>query len=324
MSRGNSFLPPNPPYVTEDLAVLIPTKDRPGEVCRLLRSIAELDCKVGRVIVIASGQDIRDAVMDFQQALPVEYHSSQPGQIRQRNLGISLLDDSTKLVASLDDDAQLHRSAVSEMIRFWNNVSVETAGVGFNIVNLPRPVFRWHDVFFGLSREPGRVMKSGQATPIINVEKSIRSEWLNGGATVWRQEILKTYHHREVRSRWAVFEDAIFSYPIGRRYPLYICADAKIEIEDIAMRNESRKLIFYRGKAQFLWGLYFVLSTPQLSLRHFMFYQFLQSFHSIVVGILRLNPFNFFMVTGIWTGFFLSVMGAIKRQSIIELIEEYT
>ena len=43
-------------YDSKDLAIIIPTKDRPKEVKRLLKSICELDCRVGRIIVVASGR----------------------------------------------------------------------------------------------------------------------------------------------------------------------------------------------------------------------------------------------------------------------------
>ena len=123
-------------YVSTDLAIIIPTKDRPKEVKRLLKSIAELDCKVGRIIIIATGMDIQNVVMSFVNRVPVEYYSSEPGQIKQRNKGISLLDDSTKLVATMDDDTVFHKTSISVMINFWNSVETETAGVGFNIVKV--------------------------------------------------------------------------------------------------------------------------------------------------------------------------------------------
>ena len=72
-------------YVSKDLAFIIPTKDRPKELDRLLQSIKESDCEVGRIIIVASGQDISDVVTEFSKKLPVEYYSSEPGQIKQRN-----------------------------------------------------------------------------------------------------------------------------------------------------------------------------------------------------------------------------------------------
>ena len=324
MDSLNSSPPSYPVYNPKDLAILIPTKDRPKKVRLLLQSIAELDCTIGRIIVIASGQEIGDEVMEFKNVLPVEYHYSQPGQIRQRNLGIALLDGSTKLAASLDDDVQLHQSAISEMIRYWNRVPAETAGIGFNIVNQPGIISKWYDGFFPGGRKPGRVMKSGQNLPITNLKKSIRSEWLSGGATVWRQEILKTYPHHEVRSRWAVFEDVIFSYPIGHIFPLYVCADAKIEIEDVGLRNESNDLVFYQGKAQFLWGLYFVLSNSDLSLVKYLGYHVLNGLRWFLVGITKLKTYPFFKIAGLWAGLFLSLKGAINKLNIVDIIEENT
>jgi len=218
-------------YVSKELAIIIPTKDRPKELGRLLQSIKELDCEVGRIIVVASGKDISNVVMEYSKILPLEYYFSESGQIIQRNKGISLLSDTTKLVATIDDDAIFYKTAVSEMIQFWNSVETETAGVGFNIVNQKGHKHNWLRGLLGVSvPEPGKVLKSGNSTSISNVKESIRCEWLNGGGTVWRQEILKKYPHDEIKSSWAVCEDVIYSYPKSKKYPLYICQNSKINI----------------------------------------------------------------------------------------------
>ena len=162
-------------YVSKDLAIIIPTNNRPKEVARLLQSIKELDCEVRRVIVVASGQDISDVIMKFPEYIPLEYYSSEPGQIRQRNKGIALLDKSPRLVATMDDDSVFHKDAVSEMIKFWNNVETETAGVGFNIVNLNGHKHNWFRGLLCISApEAGKVLKSGNTTSICNVKESIR------------------------------------------------------------------------------------------------------------------------------------------------------
>jgi len=101
-------------YTTKDLAVIIPTKDRPVEVKRHLQSIVKQKCKLGRIVVVASGEDIKDIVESFKDSLPVEYYRSEPGQIRQRNLGILKLDERTKLVASMDDDVTYHEDVLTK------------------------------------------------------------------------------------------------------------------------------------------------------------------------------------------------------------------
>ena len=312
-------------YVSKDLAIIIPTKDRPKEIGSLLQSIKELDCEVGRVIVVASGQNIRDLVIEFSKILPVEYYSSESGQIKQRNKGISLLNDSTKLVATIDDDMLFYKTAVLEMIRFWNSIEPDTAGVGFNVVNRPSHRHTWLRGLFGVSvPEPGRVLKSGSNTSICNVKQNIRSEWLNGGATVWRQDILKNHPHREIISRWAVYEDMIFSYPIGLVYPLYICATAAIKTEDFQLAKESPKLSRYQGKTHFLWGVYFVQINPQLSISQFYYKKIIEILVYIIKGLFRQEFHRFYLVMGMFSGFFLSLNCIIRKQNIIELIEAKT
>ena len=179
-------------YNTKDLAVIIPTKDRPVQVKRHLQSLVGQKCKLGRVIVVASGQDIKNVVLDFNNRLPVEYYRSEPGQIRQRNLGISKLDEGTKLVAAMDDDVTYHEDAVVEMIRFWNETKPDTGGVGFNIINLPKMEHNWLRGLLGFSsKNHGQVLKSGFNTSISNISENIQVQWLNGGSTVWRQNILQ-------------------------------------------------------------------------------------------------------------------------------------
>jgi glycosyltransferase involved in cell wall biosynthesis len=310
-------------YDSKDLAIIIPTKDRPKEVERLLKSICELDCKVGRIIVVASGQDIHNVVMAYSEKLNVEYFSSESGQIKQRNMGISLLDDSTKLVATMDDDAFFYKTAVSEMILFWNSVEPQTAGVGFNIVNQKRHKHNWLRGLLGVSvPEPGRVLKSGNCTSISNVKENIRCEWLNGGGTVWRQDILLKYPHAEIKSNWAVCEDVIYSYPKSKKYPLYVCHNSKINIEDVAMLGEKIELYRYRGKTTFLWTLYFVLSNKELSIVHFIFFRCLQMTALFIYGLFFKDKFRSAFATGMFTGLAVIPIVQFNKHKIIKYIEE--
>ena len=312
-------------YVSKDLAVIIPTYNRPKEVGRLLQSIKELDCEVGRVIVVASGQDISDVVIEFSKILPVEYYSSESGQIKQRNKGISLLNDSTKLVATIDDDAFFYKTAVSEMIRFWNRVETETAGVGFNIVNKKGHKHNWLRGLLGVSvPEPGKVLKSGNTTSICNVKESIRCEWLNGGGTVWRQEILKKYPHDEIKSSWAVCEDVIYSYPKSKKYPLYVCQNSKINIEDVAMRIKKVELNRHRGKTAFLWRLYFVLLNKELSIAHCIFFQCIQMIALFIYGFLWQDRYRSAFALGAFSGLAVLLKVQFNKYKIVKYIEENT
>ena len=165
-------------YAGQDIAVIVPTKDRPGKIRDLLESLSRQTEPCGRILIIDGGESVEAVVASFADRLEVEYHLCQPpGQIRQRNMGISLLDEATPLVGFVDDDIVFEASAIEELISFWNSCDNEPAGISFNIVNFPAYVPSLIRRFFLIDADGmGRVMKSGIPTPVVNVPVDIRSQ----------------------------------------------------------------------------------------------------------------------------------------------------
>lgn len=261
-----------PHYTARDLALLVPTKDRPQKMRNLLESLVAQGEPCGRVIVVASGQNIQELVLAFADRLPVEYHHCEPpGQIRQRNLGIALLDPAqTPLVAFLDDDIVLEAGAQAAMLEFWNRPGMDPAGVAFNLVNMPAYVpSLFRRLFLVDGDDPGRVLPSGANTPVWNVPRDIHSQWLPGGATVWRCDLVKTSMHQEIYAKRALCEDLIFSYPIGKTRDLYVCAAARARHEHV--EDHARVMVWrYYGRVDVLWRLHFVRQNAELSLAAFV------------------------------------------------------
>lgn len=256
-------------FVSKDICVITPTKDRPHKIVNLLDSLVKQTQKVGRVIIVGSGENIESIIENYKLRLPIEYyHSEIAGQIRQRKLGISKLNDKTKLVATLDDDIILESDAIGNIIKFWNSKDEKTAGVGFNITNMIRHKYSpIRSLFFNSSKNPGKVLKSGVVTSIVNVKEDITSQWLNGGATIWRQNILiENIHSKNISAKWSPFEDLLFSYPIGKTFILSVCANAKVKHDDIDFRRLKISEAYYRGKVLILWMIYFILNYKDLSL----------------------------------------------------------
>lgn len=254
-------------YTGRDVAFIIPTKDRPDKLRSLLNSLSQQTEHCGQVIIVDGGQSAKDVVASFSERLPVEYYEcSPPGQIRQRNMGITRLKDAIPLVGFIDDDLVLEVDALEKMIDFWNRVEEDTAGVGFNIVNIPS---RRHSKFWGflLMSSPlhGRVLSSGYNSAIHNISKEIRTQWLGGGYTVWRREIITKFPQENLNTRWAIGEDLRFSYPIGKRYSLYICAGAKVRHEHIHDQCDPKSIDRYIGRKTSLASFYFVGLHPELS-----------------------------------------------------------
>ena len=276
---------PNEIYTGRDIAFIIPTKDRPKKLKNLLDSLAAQDEVCERVIVVDGGKSVKDVVIGFSDRLPVEYYECRPpGQIRQRNMGISLLDGNTPLVGSFDDDIVLESNSLKEMIAFWNRCETHTAGVSFNIVNGPEESRPWIKCLLGLSaREQGRVLRSGMTTSNTHVKVDLRSEWLCGGATIWKQQILMEFPHREIPIRWATSEDLIFSYPIRKKYPLYVCADAQARHEH-EFDYRSTKKNWFHGFTQTIMIFYFVASNKDLSKKLFLWTLLVRIAGKLVLG----------------------------------------
>lgn len=254
-------------YRGQDLACLVPTMDRPVRVRALLESLVVQTVPCGRIMIVDGGESIESLVAGFRDRLPVDYdRCTPPGQIRQRKLGLSMLDARTPLVGFMDDDLVLEPDAVEEMIACWNRVAPETAGIGFNIVSEPpRRGSLLAALFLMGSAAPGRVLYSGYNTRMHNIESDTRTQWLGGGYTVWRRDVLDRHPQDELRTRWAIGEDLRYSYPIGKERPLYVCASAKVhhmqEAERIAPPADHRR----RGRKGAVSLFYFAAQHPELS-----------------------------------------------------------
>ena len=310
-------------YSGKDLAIIVPTKDRPGKITDLLNSLKNQSISCGRIIIVDSGQDIKNIVDSFSDTLPVEYYrSSVQGQIFQRNMGISKLDDSTRLVCSLDDDIVVEPEAIKSMIQFWNDCEPETAGISFNIINSPPFKHTWLKAFIGMSSsEQGRVLSSGYNVAHAPVAKDIKTQWLCGGATVWKKEILKKFINREVSSKWAICEDVIFSYPIGKTYPLYVCADAKVRHEHVYDHKAKMKYRYY-GKTIVLWRLFFVESNPELSKALYFWMVFWQISIRLSAGIFLLRLHEIEYAFGQIEGALKGLTALYKGKELSHLLNE--
>ena len=310
-------------YNTSDLAVIIPTKDRPTHVKRHLKSLADQDCNLGRVIVVDSGLNIEEIVLSFKNRLPVEYYRSEPGQVRQRNLAISLLDDSTKLVASMDDDITYHEGAISEMINFWNSVESVTAGVGFNIVYQSNNNSKLLTQILNKSNQAGRVKRSGECMPFVNLNKDTKVQWLSGGATVWKYEILKKYKHNNnlLDLKWAVCEDSIYSYSLGKKFNLMACAGSKVQIEGEIMNDKLVNFHMRRSKVRYAMRLYFVLKNKELSRILFFLNQLFFTIKLLIKLIFFWNIKYLYEFIGTTKGFLINIDVLLTIQPPEKLIQ---
>ena len=83
-------------YSMDDMAVIIPTRNRPDKIFVLLESFLEQEFTPKRIIIIASGESIKNVINKFEKELNIEYfHTNLEGQLIQRAIGIDKIDEST-------------------------------------------------------------------------------------------------------------------------------------------------------------------------------------------------------------------------------------
>lgn len=315
-------------YNGSDLAVIIPTRDRPSKLIELLESFSRQSIICQRIIIVDSGENIEDVLLTYRNVLHLEYYRTEiPGQISQRNLGLLKLTKSTQLVCLFDDDIVLHDGAIEAMLSFWNNLCpYDTAGVSFNIVNVP---VERHNFITGLigqtGPQAGKVLRSGRNTSIAHIKQSIKTEWLCGGATVWRQEVLLTHPHILSDSRWAIYEDLIYSFPIGKKLPMFVCAEAKLDHNHV-YREYGLRHYSYLGYSETLWRFVFVKANADLSVSYFFWNQFAAILGRFFLSLFKFQIYQLYFIKGMFmaciTAFKLNTLTDFSISSIAKYISK--
>lgn len=250
------------------ITFIIPTKDRPDILRHCLQSLSGQAEYIEQVIVVASGSDVEEVVSGFSAMMDVQYiHSDVSGQIVQRNIGRREIPDSSELVGFLDDDIVFEKDALKIMIDFWEQADERTAGVGFNLISdetHPHPVL--YTLLKKVTRsEPGSVNRFGVSVPFNNCPGNIQTQFLGGGYTIWRREIIEEFSQPDILTRWAQGEDLRFSYPIGKKYPMHVCADARVYQDGEQNAADDAQMKRYRARITALSQLYFVSLYKELS-----------------------------------------------------------
>lgn len=262
--------------MNRDFAILIPTRNRPEKVAKLLSSIDSLTKKPSQVIIVASGEDIWPTIATFSDFLPITYeHTISAGQIVQKRIGITLLTPKVEWCLFLDDDLLLESNSIENAFDAAESTSGAAIGIG---LSLP-PTTRTSDANFALrvissvfgirANPPGRVFKNGHASSYLQENRIIETQWLNG-ASLWRSDYLYTYGKGFPSTSYAACEDLIFSYPLSKIGKLIYAPSAKLKFQEKELSNFDSPEIM---EAAAFWRLYFVTKHDELSIWSFAFTQ---------------------------------------------------
>jgi GT2 family glycosyltransferase len=232
-------------------AVVICTRNRPGELRRTLRSVAAQSGAEERLVLVIDGSDHKLAehtatvIQNWHDdRLPFYYHrfAGPPAGTRQRNIGIDLLPSSVTVVHFIDDDVTLQDEYFDTLINALRETP-SLLGVGGLICppengsSRPRPYWV-HRLFLLRTDQPNRVLRSGQTTSTWRTGSSTQpAEWLSTCASSYRRSVFQTHRFDpEATGPSPRLEDLDFSYRVAQEGPLAVVPEAKC-VHHVSPRN---------------------------------------------------------------------------------------
>jgi glycosyltransferase involved in cell wall biosynthesis len=245
------------------ISVVVPTKDRPAEIRSFLSSVRASTQRPGEIIFVFSGQDITSVLKEFSDLCVRAEPSAAASQIKQRNRGLELVAKEAKYVACFDDDITLDPHAIEKIVDFVNASEKDYGAVAFNIANTRGFRFNLFKFLFCMSgTRAGAVLPSGYNTNLCNVPRSMEVDWVFGGATLWKRNIICGTARTDHYGSYAFIEDVEFSYGVRRSFPLAVCAEARVH--DLRAAGSFHKTVAF-GKMQVAYRIAFVRRAGDLS-----------------------------------------------------------
>jgi glycosyltransferase involved in cell wall biosynthesis len=253
--------------MTSNLAIIICTRNRANSLELLLKSISQSIIKPAQIVLVSSGNDVSSVVSLFGQELNILHeHTEKIGQSNQKIIGIALLENKINWVFFLDDDLLLLSDTLNNALEKINDIGEKNiVGIGTQIISLNNPISNESsrkNRFF--KRRLGKILTSGRATSYQNSE-TVQTEWLNG-ASIWNKNVLREYQLPILNSKYAAYEDVIFSTKVNKSHKLVYEPQIKI-IEQLSNGQMQPDISAYSYIN--LWTGYFVCIDSRTRLPSF-------------------------------------------------------
>jgi len=185
-----------------EIAVAIPTYNRPDDLRRCIRSIAGQSLAPSRVLVIDDGELAPESIADMRQTLEAAgsklvYHRKDHGRIgrglsESRNLAVHAIDEPVLLI---DDDIVLDRECLLNLAKAWTDWDDgKLIGVGGVIRNDRRvgAVEKFYNrIFFLDSKSPWDINDIGYQVWDNSLMRREAGHYAHGGFCLYRPELAR-------------------------------------------------------------------------------------------------------------------------------------
>ena len=288
------------------LSIIIPTKDRPYKILKILKILKLNKFFFNEIIIVDSSSNqnkeiLKKILLNFN--LKLRLFHSRPSISKQRNIGIRKIKKNNKYLMFLDDDITFKKNSFREMYNYLEN-NLNYNGYMFNLISKSKKNFFEKLKKSNISRiiglyenNVGKVLPSGWHTKIENVKRDTETEWLPSCATIYKndREIL----FDEFFADYSYLEDLEYSFRQKKYGKLIVVKKAQCFHKNFI---ERKNYLF--GKKEIINRFYFVkkhnLSLMRLFLGIFIkiimnlfFLQFYKVFGNII-GLLTIIKNYFF------------------------------
>jgi len=308
----------------EKICQIIPTKDRPREMRRLLESIRSQSYAFDQIVVVdGSDNPIKALLTEFSDLNITYVRKYPPSLIPQRNAGLAAVAPEITLVGFLDDDIVLEAGCVEAMYNFWETAGPQVGGAEYNIIYDGNPIYfqgsgaiskkiRQSSARIFLNNNPkkkGEILPSGVGVMPYPAEHTMRVYWLSGGLNVYRRHIFKRFEFDNWYIGWGIGDDLEFSYRVAKEYELFVVAEAQLQHLPLPVKRGKSYLY---GKIIAINQFHFVRKNPEFSLLLCTWASLGRALSQFYTGVLKFNLNTLHSCAGHLVGTYQGLTGTLQ------------
>ncbi len=303
--------------MTEKIAYVVPTKDRPDALRVLFNSLKKQTRSPDQLIIVdGSDPDIKYVCDEYPELNITYVREFPPSLARQRNVGMANLADDITVAGYLDDDLELEPTATAEMYKFWESADDDVGGAAMALIGESSPgdrslAYRFYVSLFMLSgTPPGNVLRSSFQCPIGSPEETIETRWLYGGATFWRREVIREYDYDEWFSGHGYGEDYEYSFRVGRKHRLFVVSESRTYHH----HNPISKAMFYAWGRQQVYNRFYIVKKMRdsVSMPLVIWAMFGLLLKDVIIMVIKPSQPNWNRFRGGMRGLFEGLIGTQK------------
>ena len=226
-----------------NFALIICTYQRPQPLLNLLKSVREQSLYPNDIIIVDGSADKNTEEIlnanSFKNLRYFKVSETERGLTKQRNIGISKLQDSETIACFLDDDIILKPDYFQKLIETYNEpipknyitTINEFSSDGFARPDGSRFILRKR-LGLDADRPPAHLPEFSHGRSVSFLPPSHKTypvEQIMGGVSSFKTEILKKYPFSEYFEGYGLYEDADYTLRLSSIGKLYVNTAAQCE-----------------------------------------------------------------------------------------------